>query len=65
MPVYQEYPKLDIKLADFVPLQDESYQQELTLDWDVLRRSLNIHRGFMAFGRYHKAVEKLKKDGLM
>jgi hypothetical protein len=62
-PVYNAHPKLNIKLADFIPRPDDMYKQEFTLDWDFLRDELEESRLFLARERLLAAVEKLGKEG--
>lgn len=64
MPIFEAYPKLNVKMADFMPLNDDIYQQELTVDWDALRLGLHMARKRLAQARCKAAVKKLEKDGL-
>ena len=63
MPVFEEFPNLNTKLADFVPLRDERYQKELTFDWENIRRDLSHSRKDLAMHRFNTAAQKLQKEG--
>ncbi|PGH04558.1 hypothetical protein GX51_03389 [Blastomyces parvus] len=59
---YEEYPSLNLKLSDFVPLSDDIYRRELTLDWDALRTDLADARLQLAWERYLLALSGLEKN---
>ncbi|KLJ05859.1 hypothetical protein EMPG_10713 [Blastomyces silverae] len=61
-PRYEEYPSLNLKMSDFVPLSDDIYKRELTLDWDELRRDLTGARLQLAWERYLLALRGLEKN---
>lgn len=61
-PIYETYPCLNTKLSDCVKSNNELFNKELVLDWDVLRDELDVARRLLALERCATAVSKLNKE---
>lgn len=63
-PVFDYYPKLNTKFSDFAPFDDDTYQRELAVNWDLMRERIEDRRFSLALVRYFQAVDGIHTAGL-
>lgn len=61
--VFSESPNLNTKLSDFLPESAEAPDQELTIDWGLQRKKLDMARLPLAQERCLTGIEELRKKG--